>query len=126
MDGVELSADEIREIVARELKEGGIVISDKKRGHEIVYDLGLEKWFYLDDNTIADYDRPCVKCGELPTENGHDACIANLSNVQHACCGHGVERGYIKLLDGTAVEFDVNREDEIINYCKNIIGGDVV
>jgi hypothetical protein len=94
------------------------------RGHETGYDEESGEWVYLDDYTLADYERPCAKCRLMPTENGHDACIANLPNVEYACCGHGVEDGYIKLFDGTCVDFDVNCETDIVEYCKRMWGGE--
>ena len=50
----------------------------------------------MDDVSLYAKDRPCTRCGEMPTEEGHDACIANLPGVRNACCGHGVEEGYIQ------------------------------
>ncbi len=49
--------------------------------------------------------RPCPKCGMLPTPAGHDPCIADLPGVIFACCGHGVEDGYIKFVDNRVVRF---------------------
>lgn len=47
---------------------------------------------------------PCGKCGaEGPTPDGHDPCIANLPGVQHACCGHGIELGYVMFDDGRVI-----------------------
>jgi len=42
----------------------------------------------------------CAKCHERRTPDGHDPCIANLPGVQFACCGHGVEDGYVMFEDG--------------------------
>ena len=42
----------------------------------------------------------CLKCGEVPTLEGFDACLGRLPDVMHACCGHGVERGYTIDLGG--------------------------
>ena len=55
--------------------------------------------------------RPCPKCGEAPVceegkIDGHDPCIANLPGVDFACCGHGVEEGYIKFEDGRVFRFE--------------------
>jgi hypothetical protein len=52
--------------------------------------------------------RPCPRCGELPTPEGHDPCIANLPGVRAACCGHGVEAGYVAFNTGHVIrgEFD--------------------
>lgn len=50
--------------------------------------------------------RPCPKCGEAPSEDNHDPCIRNLPGVAFACCGHGVEQGYIKFEDGRVFRFE--------------------
>lgn len=47
----------------------------------------------------------CRACGQRRTEDGHDPCIANLPGVLYACCGHGVEGGYIKFEDGRCLNF---------------------
>jgi len=63
------------------------------RGHPTVY---LDQWRYADTGELVEgNERPCVRCGEMPTEEGHDACLGTLDGVKSACCGHGVEAGYI-------------------------------
>ena len=47
--------------------------------------------------------RPCAACGRFRTEEGHDPCIANLPGVLAACCGHGVEEGYVKFSNGLVI-----------------------
>lgn len=42
----------------------------------------------------------CVRCGEPPTIEGHDPCIANLPGVIAACCGHGRTQPYALFSDG--------------------------
>lgn len=64
------------------------------RGHEIFYD-GLN-WRYCDDNSFDNYERPCKRCGKMPTKEGYDACLGNIEGAKHACCGHGVEDKYVK------------------------------
>lgn len=47
---------------------------------------------------------PCAKCGATgPTSEGHDPCLANLPGVIHACCGHGVDEGYLMLENGVII-----------------------
>ena len=51
------------------------------------------------DNNVKLEDmpfRPCAKCREYPNENGDDACLGHLGNVMNACCGHGLNKGYIQ------------------------------
>lgn len=59
---------------------------------------------YRYEDTGAPYDRdcppPCIRCGKHPTPEGHDACLGQLPGVKYACCGHGVEHGYIIYNDG--------------------------
>lgn len=45
----------------------------------------------------------CPKCQKKQTKDGHDPCIANLPGVKFACCGHGVDDGYIWFEDGTFI-----------------------
>lgn len=55
--------------------------------------------------------RPCAKCKEYPTEEGHDACLGTLGNVINACCGHGRKKGYIQFDNGIRISgyFEVER-----------------
>jgi hypothetical protein len=52
--------------------------------------------------------RPCAKCGEFPTKDGHDPCIESLPGAQYACCGHGVREAYVSFGDGLIIrgQFD--------------------
>ncbi len=46
--------------------------------------------------------KPCGRCGEGFTKEGHDPCIGTLPNVMNACCGHGYDReAYIQFEDGS-------------------------
>lgn len=93
-------------------------ITAYKRGHPIIWENG--EWFYEDTKEPADDNRPCVKCGEMPTEDGHDPCIPDLPGVENACCGHGVELGYVQFEDGSTIRGEfalVKREDgKTINF----------
>ena len=100
------------------------------RGHKVHYDYEKEEWLYSDDNTPITDDRPCARCGCYPTSKGHDYCLSNLGDkVKAACCGHGVEPGYILLEDGrifyaedcsfNGFKIKYERDDE-----KHIIGID--
>jgi len=66
------------------------------RGHLIYWDEADNCWRYDDTDELAEHDRPCIRCGRLPTPEGYDACLGFRSNVSAACCGHGVEKGYIQ------------------------------
>lgn len=67
------------------------------RGHEVVFINGT--WVYSDDGTPAAIDRPCKRCGRMPTVEGHDACIGHIDGANSACCGHGVDTP-ILLMEG--------------------------
>lgn len=98
-------------------------------GHKIYSYLNTRDWFYKDDDSpIKDGDgnfvyRPCPACGNKPTAEGHDACLANLPGVKNACCGHGVELGYIQFEDGTVIRFDlrtIDRDGKVVEFkCKH-------
>ena len=71
------------------------------------FDESTQLWRYSDDDsTVKDnwQDRPCGKCGESFTEDGHDPCIANLPGVMNACCGHGDDsEAYIQFECGESI-----------------------
>ncbi|MFA7218065.1 MAG: hypothetical protein WC057_05640 [Dehalococcoidales bacterium] len=64
-----------------------------KRGHEIIYK--NNEWVYADNGESANIERPCIKCGCMPTKEGYDACLGYIEGATSACCGHGVEEGYV-------------------------------
>lgn len=68
------------------------MVTSYQRGHAIQHD-GNE-WRYVDNGEIANYDRPCYRCGRMPTAEGYDACLGQVDGAVSACCGHGVEAGY--------------------------------
>lgn len=46
----------------------------------------------------------CMACGERRTSEGQDPCIAQLPDgVRDACCGHGVQDGYVHFRDGRVI-----------------------
>jgi len=63
------------------------------RGWPIVYIDG--DWVYADTKTSTAENRPCKRCGVPSTTKGHDACLGTVQGALWACCGHGVERGFI-------------------------------
>lgn len=69
------------------------------RGHRIYWDELCESWFYMDDDKAADQDRPCPRCGRMPTKEGYDACLGYIPGVVSACCGHGVCEPFILYQD---------------------------
>ena len=84
-----------------------MTIKSFNRGYAIYYDDEKRDWFYCDDNSSANIDRPCKRCGGKANRYGHDYCMKNLTGCEgiiSACCGHGVEKGYIMLKDGRVFE----------------------
>jgi hypothetical protein len=65
------------------------------RGHLVEYDWNKEKWLFADNGDVVDDSMSCKKCGKMPTNEGYDHCLGKLEGVKHACCGHGVEEGYV-------------------------------
>jgi len=68
------------------------MISSYSRGNPIFF-TGSE-WVY-EDGVPLDKDRPCTRCGKMPTPEGYDACLGHIEGVISACCGHGKEPGYV-------------------------------
>lgn len=66
------------------------------RGRLCEWDVAEKFWRYVDSNLPAHlHNRPCPQCGDMPTRDGHDACISNIPGASSACCGHGVHVGYV-------------------------------
>jgi len=82
------------------------MISAYHFGHLVFWDFYKQEWVYEDGITINDY-RQCPKCGKTATNDGHDPCLANLTGVKNACCGHGVQEGYIQFQNGTTIRFNL-------------------
>lgn len=58
-----------------------------QRGHPIEYN---GQWVYSDDKTPIVKERPCVRCRQMATREGYDACLGYIPGAKSACCGHGV------------------------------------
>lgn len=70
------------------------MITSHYRGHKIYYDGYI--WRYCDNNkSTTEEERPCARCGKMPTKEGYDACLGRIEGATSACCGHGVEKPYI-------------------------------
>lgn len=78
-------------------------LSAQSMGHAITTVNGV--WIYVDTGLPFPEpgeppDRACAYCKLDATycddcNDWHDPCLGHLPNVAHACCGHGVERGYV-------------------------------
>jgi hypothetical protein len=100
-------------------KDEDIYITSYKRGHGYYYD-GEDIEFYIDNKEDTSTERPCVRCGKMPTKEGHDACLGNLPGVIAACCGHGVDEGYIAFKNGITIRGNFNI-DITLEEAKNKI-----
>lgn len=63
----------------------------------------------------------CPRCGLTATEEGHDPCIANLPEVEYACCGHGIDdfqQAYIKYSNGEVIRFDTT--DDLLKHVDRL------
>lgn len=66
------------------------------RGHLVLVSEQDDLGRYADTGELAtDNDRPCPLCHKMPTLEGYDACLGFIPGARSACCGHGVEYGYV-------------------------------
>lgn len=76
------------------------------RGWEIIRKDG--QWVYVDTGELCwgeDDRRPCKRCGQEPTPEGYDACLGDLGeDVASACCGHGVQEGWVTTKSELGIE----------------------
>lgn len=87
------------------------MVTSYSRGYEIYYNTEDNQWHYTDNDEIASIERPCKRCGCKPTKEGYDACLGHIDGAIHACCGHGVEKGYIMYPDKTVeINGDVDED----------------
>jgi hypothetical protein len=86
------------------------MITGYKRRHKYFHD-GDKTEYYLDNKEPLEKERPCIRCGRMPTPEGHDACLGRLTGVKWACCGHGKKEGYITFINGVTIRgnFKVKR-----------------
>ena len=71
------------------------MIKSYSYGHQIEYT--NNQWRYTDNKEMLNLNnlRHCKRCGKLPTKEGYDNCLGYIEGAIAACCGHGVEEGYI-------------------------------
>ena len=114
-----ISLDRLREICGAEAALNGVIKLDDKFMTKVP-----ESWRdrcsnngykrYIDENGDRRYEdnnklvgdmpfRPCAKCGQYPNNNGDDACLGHLGNVMNACCGHGLNKGYVQFDNGIII-----------------------
>ena len=85
------------------------------RGHEIVFD--GKDWIYTDNGVLvkSQPNRNCFVCGEDNTAKGYDPCLGDLPGVLNACCGHGIDEGYIQFENGLIIrgKFKIEKKESI-------------
>lgn len=75
------------------------------RGHKVYYDENDKEWKYCDEK-LKNSDKiaeVCPRCCQPHLSFDCDFCLRPLQYckfIVSACCGHGVEQGYIQLADG--------------------------
>jgi len=69
------------------------MVTGYSRGNPIEYRNG--EWIYLDGVPLSQEERPCTRCGRMPTAEGYDACLGHIEGATSACCGHGLTDKYI-------------------------------
>lgn len=85
------------------LDVGRMTATSHHRGHPTYYDEQTETWRYQDTDEPTSIERPCKRCGRLPTPEGHDACIGHVNGLSSACCGHGVKEP-VFVLEGSYLD----------------------
>jgi hypothetical protein len=56
--------------------------------------------------------RGCAACGLKRTEAyGPDPCLGYLPGVQNACCGHGIQYGYVQFENGLTIRGVFHTDD---------------
>lgn len=71
-----------------------MTVKTYSKGWPVVYD--GEKWVWEDSGIpVVDEERPCKRCGKIPTIEGYDACLGFIEGVTSACCGHGIKEPFI-------------------------------
>lgn len=77
--------------------------ASQQRGHIIVYK--DDSWRYEDTMEPAGFenDRSCKKCGLCATPEGYDGCLGYLEGAENACCGHGINEGYV-MINGQTIK----------------------
>ena len=64
------------------------MVTGYHRGNKTIYT--NDQWIYEDGVPITQEERPCTRCGRMPTPEGYDACLGHIEGATAACCGHGI------------------------------------
>lgn len=64
------------------------MITGHSRGNKIFFD--GNQWLFIDTKEPISKERPCTRCGKMPTKEGYDHCLGFIKGAESACCGHGI------------------------------------
>jgi hypothetical protein len=78
------------------------MVTGHHRGNKITYT--NDQWLYEDGVSITQEERPCTRCGRMPTPEGYDACLGHIEGATAACCSHGIGEPYIIYEDKKYIE----------------------
>ena len=76
------------------------------RGHKAFYDEKSGKWKFYEQSKNTE-NEVCPRCCQPHIQTDCDYCMKPLRDCNYitsACCGHGVQNGYIVLQDGRIFE----------------------
>jgi len=77
------------------------MVTSTNRGNPIEF--LKDEWVYSDNKVPLDCEeRPCTRCGYMPTKEGYDHCLGRIEGATSACCGHGISEK-ILILKGDVV-----------------------
>ena len=73
-------------------------------GHTI-YTYDFKKWFYEDGEITKKVSKTkkCIKCNCAKIDGKYDNCLGKIDGCISACCGHGLDDGYIYFSDGYTI-----------------------
>lgn len=74
-------------------------------GSKIIKENGKYVWADTKKPFSTENKRKCPNCNSHKTKEGHDPCLGTLPGVKFACCGHGVEEGYIFFENNMIIRF---------------------
>lgn len=85
------------------------------RGHKVFFNENENKWLFCDEQSNNNFVEVCPRCCQPHLPNDCDYCLRPLQKCDYivsACCGHGVEQGYIQLADGRIFKEEKVIDDE--------------
>lgn len=93
-------------------------ITSQVNGHAVEF-TNNEDWVYSDTKEDISNKRPCAYCSKESTKEGHDGCLQTLPGVEHACCGHNIDKPYVVTEKGEYKSFE--SVQELKDFCKVLV-----